>query len=605
MKRLSFKLCIFVLFLFLSKLNSHESHFGRTETSYWDESKAYNGYTLFGTAGKTYLIDMEGHIINSWKIGTNPRLTPGGTIYDAAGGDPSKSTTWLELDWNGNTVWTYTEKRLGYAPHHDFQKIYNTKLGDSTFIYIANKSLTLQQCLEAGCDSTNSKNYSTAQMDVIVEVDMKGNVIWEWSFFDHVVQDLYPSKKNYGIVKDNIGKIDLNIKGNPVKSDWLHCNSFDYNEELDLIVINSVHGEFYVIDHGNTFIKNDPTTSISLAASSKGDFLYRFGDPAKYDQGDPPSVLDNWEKGTNGHKQLGGSHNIQWIAPGLPGAGNLMVFNNGQNLLELTLQSYVMEINPYLNSSGTNTGKFVNPPSAGYNSVNSPDKDLMKEKKNFSKQVVWSYSSKNNTTFFSTIGSSAQRLPNGNTLVCSDNSGHFFEVYPKDTSIVWEYINPVTRGGIKKIITDNYPMYNSCFRVYRYTSNYPGLVGKKLTAGSTITGKSPDYIKPSDLLTSVEEENNDDYFFIKENNSMNYPNPFTPSTTIKFKIVNSENVKISIYSFEGNFIKELANQRFEAGMYELIWDGTDFNEHFLNSGTYFYTIESETKKETKSMIYFK
>ena len=487
------------LILLMFSSFAQECLFIPTETRYWDSSKSYNGYTLFGSGGRTYLIDMEGHVVHSWKIGTNPRFTEGGTLLDAVGGNPSNSNTWRELDWNGNIVWEYTDSRTNYHAHHDFAKIYNPKLGDSTFIYIANKDLTAQQCLDAGCDPR--KNHEGAQMDAIVEVDRKGNVVWEWWFFNHVVQEIDPSKPTYGVIKDSPGKIDLNLRGNPVRRDWLHGNSLDYNEQLDLIVINSVHGEFYVIDHGNTFLKGKPSGSIALAASSKGDFLYRFGDPAKYGQGDPPLVLDNWEKATSGNKQMGGSHNIQWIKPGLPGEGNFLVFNNGQNLFELTPQSYIFEINPYLNSSGINTGKFVNPPDAGYNVVNSPNKDLMKERKNISKQVVWRYSSKNNTSFFSTIGSGAQRLPNGNTFVCSMNDGHFFEVSPADTSIVWEYISPVSRSGIKKIKTDNYPTDNAAFRAYRYSKDCPALKGKDLTPGKTLTGSEPNYISKSDLTS--------------------------------------------------------------------------------------------------------
>ena len=94
-----------------------------TETRYWDESRAYNGYTLFGSGGKTYLIDMEGQVVHNWNIGTNPRFTEGGTLLDAAGGDPSNSNEWKELDWNGNIVWNYKESRSNYHPHHDFAKI--------------------------------------------------------------------------------------------------------------------------------------------------------------------------------------------------------------------------------------------------------------------------------------------------------------------------------------------------------------------------------------------------------------------------------------------------------------------------------------------------
>jgi hypothetical protein len=594
---------ITIAFFLISSLQilAQESFMVQTETRYWDATKAYNGYTLFGSGGTSYLIDMEGHVIHTWKIGTNPRFTEGGTLLDATGGNPSNSNTWKELDWNGNTIWSYTESRTTYHAHHDFAKIYNPKLGDSTFIYIANKDLTSQQCLDAGCDISN--NYTGAQMDAIVEVDKYGNRIWEWCFFDHVVQDLYPAKSTYGVIKDTPGKINLNLRGNPVKSDWLHCNSLDYNQTLDLIVINSVHGEFYVIDHGNTFLKGNLAGSVALAASSAGDFLYRFGDPAKYNQGDPPSVLDNWEKATSGHKQIGGAHNIQWIKTGLSGAGNFLIFNNAENLFELTPQSYIFEINPYLNSSGTNTGKFVNPPTAGYNIVSSPDANLMKEKKNISKQVVWRYSSKNNTSFYSTIGSGAQRLPNGNTFICSMNDGHFFEVAPADTSIVWEYINPITRNGIKKIKMDNYPTFNAAFRAYRYTKDHPALKGKDLTAGKTITGNTPDYFIPTDItyVKNIGES-------LKAGSTLfqNYPNPFSYSTEIDFEITDANKyVTVSIFDISGHQINILLKNTCSPGKYNLTWDGTTNSGSKVPNGIYFCILTADNQRISRKMIFLR
>ena len=579
-------------------MKSQESFMVKTETRYWDDTRTYAGYTLFGTRGQTYLIDFEGHVIHTWPMGTNPRFTEAGTLLDAVGGNPSNQNVWKELDWNGNTVWQYTESRSNYHGHHDFVKIFNPKLGDSTFMFIANKDLTAQQCLDAGCDP--SHNYTGAQMDAIVEVNRAGTVIWEWWFFNHVVQDIDPTKSTYGIIANTPGRINLNIRGNPVKSDWMHCNSLDYNQDLDLIVINSVHGEFYVIDHGNTFLPNDPTGSTTLAATTAGDFKYRFGDPAKYDQGDPPLVLDNWEKATAGNKQLGGSHDIQWIKPGLPGAGHFLVFCNAQNLFELTPQSYIIEINPYLNSSGTVTSNFVNPPDAGYNIVSSPDPNLMKENKNVSKQIVWRYSSKNNTSFYSTIGSGAQRLPNGNTLVCSMNDGHFFEVAPIDTSIVWEYTNPMTRDGIKKIKVDHYPTYNGVFRAYRYAADCPALIGHDLTPGATMTGDPPAYWTPDDI-TAVQEQS--EAPSVNDDLKQNYPNPFSAGTTIGFNIAQSAEVSLLIYDLQGNYVKTLMKKYCSNGNYSIYWDGTNDGGTRVASGMYFYILMADNRKLSKKMIY--
>ena len=287
-------------------------------------------------------------------------------------------------------------------------------------------------------------------MDAIVEVDMQGKVVWEWCFFDHLVQDLDPAKANYvgrgKTIADYPGRININLPGRPPKRDWLHCNAVDYNAESGQIVTNSVQGEIYVIDHDKTFVAGDPQASIKAAAGPAGDFLYRFGDPARYAQGDPPRVLENWDAATAGDKQIGGCHDVHWIRPGLPGAGHILVFNNGQYLYERTPQSSIVEINPFLDAQGRDTGRYVNPPDAGYEQVRF-HRDTHKLSKRVSKQIVWSFQSKANQAFFSHIGSGSQRLPNGNTLICSGTAGHLFEVTAQG-ELVWEYINPVfARAG--------------------------------------------------------------------------------------------------------------------------------------------------------------
>jgi hypothetical protein len=474
-------------------LHGYQRLQGPTELLYWDRTNAYNGYTLFGSHGTTYLIDMSGQVVHTWHLGTNPRFLENGNILDASKDDPSGFQGFVEVDWDGKKVWEYTEKRENYAPHHDWVRIFNRKLNAWTTMYIANKSISHEQAIAAGADPRKGP-YAGGQMDTVVEVDMDGNVVWEWWFFDHVVQAVDPAKPNYvgegKKVSDYPNRINLNMPGKPLKRDWLHCNSMDYNAELDQVVVNSVQGELYVIDHGNTFVPGDPKASIAKAASPAGDFLYRFGDPARYGQGEPPRVLENWDNATSGHKQMGGTHNVQWIKPGLPGAGHLMVFNNGQYLCQRTPGSSIIEINPFLDASGRDTGTYVNPPDAGY-VREEYDHDTHNSTRQISKHVAWSYRSINNHGFFSQIGCSGQRLPNGNTLICSDTEGHFFEVTAQG-KLVWEYINPVTKEfGTVKILPDALPMLNSAFRAYRYGPDHPALKGKDLKPLGSITDAFP------------------------------------------------------------------------------------------------------------------
>ena len=495
MKTIAWAAAMVILLALMPTAHAYEAFQGPTELIYWDTNQTDNGYTLFGVGGTTYLIDMEGRVVHTWPIGTNPHLLDDGSILDASNDDPSGFGGFAQVSWDGIEVWSYTETRTNYLPHHDFIRIFNPKLGTNTTLYTANKTVTQAQAIAAGCDPADGP-YEGSQIDAIVEVDMSGNVVWEWWFFDHAVQDFDPTKSNYvASVSNAPGRINLNLPGRPVRRDWLHCNSLDYNADLDQIVVNSVQGEFYVIDHGGTFIAGDPTGSIALAASSAGDFLYRFGDPARYKQGNPPSILTNWTESTTGNKQIGGAHHVSWIPEGFPGAGNFLVFNNSQYLFEHTQASYVFEINGFLDASTNDTGAYVNPPVAGYDTWPAPGSNADKAPKQMSRQIVWSYGSQASHGMFSHIGSSAQRLANSNTLVCADTEGHIIEVTPSGEA-VWEYINPDSSDGILKFKRDHWPMYNSLFRAYRYRASDPPLLGRTLTPGSTITGRTPSYYSP-------------------------------------------------------------------------------------------------------------
>ena len=288
--------------------------------------------------------------------------------------------------------------------------------------------------------------------------------------------------------------MDPNFK-NGVGGDWIHINGFDYNEKLDQIVIsNSAYSEIQIIDHGATFIPGDADKSIDLAASDAGDFVYRWGNPCAYDAGDCPAKVDEGFSSTNGHQQLFFTHDAQWIREkevtpmtgNLPGAGNLMVFDNGTRRPGRTYSS-VVEINPY--DGDMEKGVYVEQMSAGYDT---PTGREVEPNQNVSKQIVWQFKSALPNSFFSDYISGAQRMPNGNTVINSGAHGHFFEVTP-DGEVVWEYINPVgdrtgDEYGIYKIMTDKVgDHFNAVFRIARYAPDYAGLEGRELIPMGKIT----------------------------------------------------------------------------------------------------------------------
>jgi photosystem II stability/assembly factor-like uncharacterized protein len=82
--------------------------------------------------------------------------------------------------------------------------------------------------------------------------------------------------------------------------------------------------------------------------------------------------------------------------------------------------------------------------------------------------------------------------------------------------------------------------------------------------------------------------------------SQNYPNPFNPRTKIKFGVPNSGSVMISIYDAAGKKVEEIINSKFNAGTYEVTWDGSKYS-----SGVYFYKLQADGFVQTKKMILVK
>lgn len=494
----------------VGSVSAYEASRGPTELIYWDKEKAFPGYAFIrarGGGAGSYLIDMSGQVVNYWPGFTDAYLLEDGTMFGAKG--PS---TFVQVDWDGNVLWEHAETRRTYHPHHDFLRIYNSALEDFTVLYIANVDLSHDEVIALGGNPNAVDRYEGAQMDAIVEVDRNGDVVWEYHFKDHVVQDVSPEGNNYvgrgESIADHPGRLDINWA--VVRRDYLHLNGIDYNPELGQLAIssNETH-EIYIVDHDGTFVAGDPDESLRLAASDAGNFLYRFGNPAIYGQGEYPhygkkrsAVLER-----SGNKQIGGNHDIQWIKDGLPGAGELLLFNNGLELPrgagDSDPQSELIQLNPYLDGDGVDRGHYVNPPDAGYSDV-MPGSDRPAVTRSFSNQIVWMYHTTDG--FNSHHGSALQRLPNGNTLAQLARVGRLLEMTP-DGEVVWEYVNPVTNNGITKtLITSEHENTFGGWSPLRYPIDYPGLVGKDLSPKGLITDFHSDENPTSTQEVAIPEE---------------------------------------------------------------------------------------------------
>ncbi|MCG3121216.1 MAG: hypothetical protein ALAOOOJD_04216 [bacterium] len=534
-----------------------------------DASKSFGGYTLFAPlrALTTYLIDNEGRLVHSWAS----NYTPGNSVYLLENGHLLRTgnvnsrlfTTGgaggrvQEYDWEGNLLWDFEYASNQHLQHHDVERLPNGNV-----LLIAWETKTFNEAVAAG---RNPALVTTRGLwpDHVIEVKPQGatggEIVWEWHVWDHLIQDFDATKPNYGVVADHPELVDLNFATNS-NADWLHVNAIAYNPQLDQIIL-SVHNNFneiWIIDHSTT--KAEAAGHTGGKYGKGGDLLYRWGNPQAY------------QKGNASQQKLAGQHDAQWIEPGLPGAGHILIFNNGTN----RRYSSVDEIVPPVEASGNYTrvvGSAFGPEAA-----------------------LWSYAATPLADFYATNISGAQRLPNGNTLICDGPHGIFFEVTASQET-VWKYVNPVVAGGP---LTQGAPIpsgqqgqENTVFRAPRYAPDYPGLAGKNLTPGEPIE-KYP--TTRADAMTPELPETFRLY--------QNYPNPFSargafgqPATTIRFTLARPDFVILKVFDVRGQEVATLASRPFAAGVHFLALAPND-----LAGGIYFYRLQIGRIFQQKKMV---
>ena len=85
----------------------------------------------------------------------------------------------------------------------------------------------------------------------------------------------------------------------------------------------------------------------------------------------------------------------------------------------------------------------------------------------------------------------------------------------------------------------------------------------------------------------------------------NFPNPFNPTTSIRFDLKDAGSVDIVVYNLLGQKVKTLVNSELTTGYHEVVWDGTDNQGAPVGAGVYIYSLSSEHFSQTRKMILLK
>ena len=127
--------------------------------------------------------------------------------------------------------------------------------------------------------------------------------------------------------------------------------------------------------------------------------------------------------------------------------------------------------------------------------------------------------------------------------------------------------------------------------------------------GNLIAGNreiNQDIIEPEEPIE--EPANNDDTLInIPDEYCMfpNYPNPFNPSTTIRYGLPEQSDIVLRVYNIKGQLVKTLENGAQSAGYHEVTWNGGDNTGKKISSGIYFYKLHTSDFTSMKKMILLK
>lgn len=381
-----------------------------TGVTYHEPESAHASYILFtGADSITRLIDLDGEVRHEWPFaGVPPRILDpartGGRLGDVGvqlslSGDPRggiyANGTVGQLTWDGETVWEWGAQAPGGAArqNHDWELLAN---GNRLLL------VTIPRVVpQLGPAVVGDQG--------LYEVAPDGSIVWEWRAGDHL-DELGFSEAGWKALRETVARDPDDAWG------YLEMNS------ATTLGPNRWHraDPDSVFHPDNILISFRKANVIAVIDKTTKSIVWKLGPYFTAEAGAQHQRI-NAHKVPRPLDQISGQHNPHLIADGLPGAGNILVFDNQGGAgyppapLGIYAGSRVLEIDPA------------------------------------TEQIVWQYTAEDSGlpswTFHSSFVSNAQRLPNGNTLITEGMNGRLFQVTPQG-DVVWEYVSPYEGLGV-------------------------------------------------------------------------------------------------------------------------------------------------------------
>jgi hypothetical protein len=426
-------LSFLVVFFAAALLPAYEAMVGPTGVLLYDKENSYGGYTLLAPLGSktTYLIDTEGYVVHTWEAQYN-------VGYHAI------------LLENGNLLHGGT---LPNAPAPiggasgivqeidwdgnvvwEYKLLTDNEVHHHTFARMPNGNTLLLAWERKSIDEFIAKGRDPKKIPVTGPA-FSGQ--FQHDFWVDFVREVNPAGETVWEwhVWDHIGtgpyQYDIN---------YMLPGGLDL---YDWTHFNSVE---YIPETDQLLLNSRNFSEFYFIDHKTGKMVYRWGNKSAYGQGEAPSWLDN------GDQKVFGNHNATYL-----GRNRVLVFDNGSERPEGN-RSAVVEVD-----------------------IRSGD-------------IVWEYTAPSSNSFYSARQGGAQKLPNGNVLVTSANSGHLFEV-TQDKEVVWDFVNPVAGQNIACSTGGFNRAFNMVHRAYRYGKDYPGLEGKDLSRKTLLAPDCPEFYK--------------------------------------------------------------------------------------------------------------